>query len=379
MGSPLEALPTVSIAAIERLLPTISLPQSKKTTILNTRAEYHVIALLEWENQEDLILRIAGSHIPKVKTENEVATIHWVRRNTKIPVPAVVRYDSSTNNPLGCEYVLQKRLKGQSLDIVWSTLDEDQKLKVYEYMIEVLQELTSHEWNFIGSLQLDDDKREIVAGPILDERYWEARDIEKYFIPGENAESLNPLGPYGSYVEYSIARLAKYMYAIEIHESLAFMREHLGLLTRFIEALKQDSEQLNRTKLCLAHRDLHMGNIMYDVEKHEVSGILDWEFSVIMPMLQGDMSRAFMHDLVMDGKWGERKRKMYDTLREISTAKTGTDVVETYTYATPSQEEMQRAVDLLRAIVEVSPRGQREKEKMLWKDDLIKILQSWTS
>ena len=35
-----------------------------------------------------------------------------------------------------------------------------------------------------------------------------------------------------------------------------------------------------------------------------MSGILDWEFSVIMPVLQGDMSRAFMHDLVMDGKWG---------------------------------------------------------------------------
>lgn len=377
MGSPLEALPTVSSTAIESLLPTINLPNPKNITILNTKAEYHIIALLQWDDQEDLILRVAGSHIPKVKTENEVAAITWVQRNTKIPVPAVVHYDSSTNNPLGCEYVLQEKLKGQSLDTVWALLDEHERAKVYGFMIDVLEEMTSHSWDYIGSLRLSDDKSEILPGPVLDERYWEARDIERYFPPGETIESLNPLGPYPSYVEYSIARLEKYIYAVRRHESLAFMREHLELLRRFIEGLKEHSETLNRSKLCLAHRDLHMGNIMYDIGTHEVTGILDWEFSVIMPVLQGDMSRAFMHDLVMDGKWGERKRKMYDTLREISRGKTGIDVVEKYTYTTPSQDEMQRAVDLLRAIVEVSPRGQREKEKMVWKDDFVKILRGW--
>ncbi|KAF2169293.1 hypothetical protein M409DRAFT_20519 [Zasmidium cellare ATCC 36951] len=376
MGTPLEALPTVSVPAIEQLLPTINLPPAKTITILNTKAEYHVIALLTWNDQEDLILRIAGPHVPRTKTENEVAVITWLQRNTKIPVPAVVHHDSSTDNPLGCEYVLQKRLKGQSLDLVWPSLTEDEKLKIYDFMVEVLRELTSHEWKHIASLRLTAEG-EIVPGPVLDERFWEARDIEKYFPPGETVESLNPLGPYSSYVEFSIARLEKSMHAIRKHESLAFMRPHLPLLEDFIEALREDSKKLNRTNLCLAHRDLHMGNIMYDVEGHTVTGILDWEFSVVMPVQQGELSRAFMHDLVDDGGWGERKGKMLEVLRERSQEEGGGDVVERFGYVSEDQEEMQEVVDLVRAIVEVSPRGQREGERMGWRDEVLEILEGW--
>lgn len=375
MGGPLEALPTVSVADIEKLLPTINLPPTKNITILETKAEYHIIALLEWPNRENLILRIAGPHVPRIKTQNEVAVITWLEGNTNIPVPAVVRHDSSTDNPLGCEYLLQKRLKGQSLDLVWPHLNEEERLKIYDFMIDVLRELTSHEWNHIGSLQLLDN--DFLPGPVLDERLWEARDIANLWPVGESVESLNPLGPYSSYLEYSIARLEKYIHCIQIHESLAFMRVHIPVLESFIVELRHESRALNDTRLCLAHRDLHMGNIIYDVESKQVTGILDWEFSVVMPLQQGDLSRAFMHDLVNDGGWPGRKKEMLKILRKRSEERLGVDVLEEFAFKSEHQEEMQEAVDLLRAIVEVSPRSQRAEEKMGWKDDLLDILDGW--
>ncbi|KAK4503681.1 hypothetical protein PRZ48_004596 [Zasmidium cellare] len=376
MGTPREALPTVTVGHIEELLETSNLPPAEKITFLNTKAEYHVIALIEFEEREDHILRIAGNHVPKLKTENELAVLAWLQKNTTIPVAQVIVYQSGTDNALGCEYLMQKRLKGQSLDLVWPTLNEGQRLKVYDFMVDVLRQLTSREWEHIGGLQFDEED-DLIPGPVLDERFWEARDIEKFF-PGETVESMNPVGPYKSYVEFSVARLEKYMHAIRKSDSLAFMREHLPLLEKFIAALKEDEKKLNDTKLCLAHRDLHMGNIMYDVEEHKITGILDWEFSVVMPLQQGDLSRAFMHDLVDDGKWYERKKKMLRMIRGSAKAKGEKDISKTYAFTSEDQEEMQEAVDLLRAIVEVSPRGQREREKMEWRDELVKILEGWT-
>lgn len=145
MGTPLEALPMVSVDDIERLLRTLNLPQAKNISIPKTKAEYHIIALLEFSNQEDLILRIAGSHVPTTKTENEVTVITWLQRNTQILVPAVVHYDSSTNNPLECEYLLQKHLEGRSLDLVWPNLNEDERLRILDFMADCLRELNAHE------------------------------------------------------------------------------------------------------------------------------------------------------------------------------------------------------------------------------------------
>lgn len=92
-----------------------------------------------------------------------------------------------------------------------------------------------------------------------------------------------------------------------------------------------------------------------------------------MPLQQGDLSRAFMHDLVTFGNWTQRKKKILETMRQ-RTKERLFDVVKEYAY---TSEEMQAAVDLLRAIVEVSPRGQKEDEKMGWRDELVEILKGW--
>ena len=48
--------------------------------------------------------------MPRLKTESEVATMHYLRRNTSIPVPEVYHYDSNPYNRLGGEYILMSKV-----------------------------------------------------------------------------------------------------------------------------------------------------------------------------------------------------------------------------------------------------------------------------
>lgn len=39
-----------------------------------------------------LMLRVSGKHLPRIKTINEAAIMKYVKRNTTISIPAVVRF-----------------------------------------------------------------------------------------------------------------------------------------------------------------------------------------------------------------------------------------------------------------------------------------------
>lgn len=381
MGTPLEALPSVTVEGIQALLSTLDLPPTSNIEILSTKAEYHIIALIQFQTQiqEDMILRVAGSHVPKLKTENEVTVIKWLQANTTIPVPCVVRYDSTIANPLGCEYILQEKVPGQSLDKVWPSLSGDERIGVLDFAADFLLEMTKVAWDQVGSLVYSEGHFS-PAGSILDERFWEQRDIDKFWPSGlsETTETLNPLGPYRLYVEYSAARLEKYVHAIRNHPSLEFMRRRIGTIECFIAALRREADLFNKgAKLCLAHRDFHMGNIMYDTTAKKVSGVLDWEFSVVLPLQQGDLSRAFLYDMQGFEGWDDRKSDMLKTMKKRCEERGLNDVLARFEYTSKRQQEMQRVVDLLRAIVEVSPRGQREIEKAAWAKECRAIMMSW--
>lgn len=48
--------------------------------------------------------------MPRIKTESEVATMHFLRKYTNFPVPTVFHYDASPYNRLGGEYILMSKV-----------------------------------------------------------------------------------------------------------------------------------------------------------------------------------------------------------------------------------------------------------------------------
>lgn len=390
MGTPEDHLPPpLSDESVQALMTSLDLPPP--TTIISPRvlAAYHSIYILTfsadsldilpnksgWKCSTDLILRVSGPHLPRIKTENEVAIISWILKNTTVPVPAVVKYDASCDNPIGHEYILLERASGESLDVIFKTLDEDKISSIIDQLVDVLVQLHSKEWDHIGGLKFT-ETGEIVPGPVLEETFWQVPDIQQYWGPDETVETLNIKGPFPSYVDYISAHIRKYKYAIATHESLTFMRDLLPRLDAFLGALARDSSELNKVKLKLAHKDLHFGNILYDTHLGEITAIIDWEFAGIVPFTRWNPTRAFMWN---GGKSAKDKREMENMLDVYykRCAERGITIPQDAEFSSFKQENMQKASNFLRAIVEVSPRGQRKELVGEWRDELLQHISAF--
>jgi len=222
-----------------------------------------------------------GHTFPKLKTENEAGIMSWVSQNTTIPIPEVLAFDSSTQNPIGHEYILLSGASGDTLSEIYHLLNDDEIAGILDQPIDILSQLHAIEWSAIGGLRLN-SAGSIEVGPVIEETFWQTPDIECYW-PGETIETLNIRGPYFSYVEYISAHVRKYMYAISRHKKLEVMQDTLNSLETFLKALELSAEELNKVRFKLAHRDLHFGNILFDGDSGKTTAILDWEFSGIVP------------------------------------------------------------------------------------------------
>ncbi|KIJ57294.1 hypothetical protein M422DRAFT_148887 [Sphaerobolus stellatus SS14] len=370
MGTPIDYLPpSLGDESIHALLTSVDLPAASQISKLQVTAEYHSIYRISFKVENftenlpnQVVLRVAGRHLPETKTLNEVAIISWLSANTRIPVPIVIRYDASCNNPIGHEFIIQEWIPGDTLSSLYKELSETQLDGI------------------IGGLTVD-KKGEIVVGRVLEETFWYEPDIEKYWsakdledgTPPQTIETLNIDGPFNTYVDYISAHMAKYVHAIEIHKSLDFMRPLLLRIRAFIKEISDPKHavELNNIKLRLSHKDLHFANIMYDKEANLITAILDWEFGGIVPFTRWNPTRAFPWTARGDPSDKVEWTRLWNMF-ERKCEERGVTIVKDQEYSAPRQEAMQKAANFLRAIVEVCPRGQKYGlAHGTWKDTLV--------
>lgn len=386
MGTPADYLPgDLTRDFIAELSKQLGLPIPSSIEPLKVFAAYHSIYLLRYEGEPatkiparkdadgsvTLFLRVSGRHLPRIKTENEVGVMTWVRQNTSIPVPAVVRFSADTDNAIGHEFTLLERVPGTSVHNIYDTLSDDDKRKLVEPLVAFLLELHSKPWprGLVGGLKMEDGA--ITPGPPIEETFWQVPDIEKYW-PGASVESLNPLlgGPFDGYTSYSTAALRCYIHAIETHPSLERFRTMVPQLSRFVVAInsEQYKSKLDNAKYILAHKDLHFGNIMCDPADPNlpITAVLDWEFSGVVPATRWNPVRAFLWNGKRDTQSKEEHTKM-ERLFETVCAEKGVLSLLEDVKPTSLQESMQTAVNHIRAIVEVCPRGQAQDKVDTWR------------
>ena len=371
MWAPEQCLPPpFADGTIIDLLNSINLPKPLRMDKLTTKAAYHSVYMLSLppnalsaskdndcaDQPMELVLRISGHHIPHIKTINEAAIISWVEANTSIPVPTVVRMDASRDNVLDHEYLIHRRLPGEPLDEAFRFLTDEQMDHILHQIIDMLVVLHSTPWRHVGGLRFADDGH-IVPGPVLEEGAWQVPEIETLCGESESFESLNVAGPYGDYVEYVEAKVGKYVYAIEQHGSLEWMRDLIPQLRIFLIAIRRDEVLLNDVKLRLSHNDIHFSNILIDPATAKITGVLDWEFSGVVPYCRWDPMAHFLSNLgIGDVEERQKNIAMLCERFELFCWERGKGyMLEDAKYTSEKQESMQTVLGQLQLIVKSAP------------------------
>ena len=106
------------------------------------------------QQEFDYIFRVALPVDPYYKTESDVATTEIVRHFTKIPIPIIYAYDSSTDNVLGMEWILMEKVRGRKLDEAWTGMSYDSKLRLAEITADWTAQLAKLSSNKIGSIYM---------------------------------------------------------------------------------------------------------------------------------------------------------------------------------------------------------------------------------
>ncbi|KAH9989589.1 hypothetical protein BJV77DRAFT_948271, partial [Russula vinacea] len=103
---------------------------------------------------ESFIMRVILPVDPYFKTASEVATLQFVRKNTSIPVPRVIAFDSSADNELGFEWILMTKLPGIALKSLWESpeLAWDSRVQLTKTLARYVKQLTSFKFSVMGNL-----------------------------------------------------------------------------------------------------------------------------------------------------------------------------------------------------------------------------------
>lgn len=115
---------------------------------------FHKAYLITLSDHSELVAGVARRYMPRLKTESEVATMHYLREHTNIPVPTVYHYDSNPYNRLGGEYILMSKAPGVPLATVFHSLSYSELVKLLENLAAMILPLFAHRFNEIGSLYL---------------------------------------------------------------------------------------------------------------------------------------------------------------------------------------------------------------------------------
>lgn len=282
---PSDGLPKAITSDVVDLLASLHLPIPVSVDPLDSSSgAFHSIYIITFDATsaiqasvhdgfKRLVLRISAGELPGIKTMNEVAMIKWVRENTGIPAPAIIAFDHTRNNALKNEYTITEYVIGKPLSEAHEQIRDCNHL--VNQIIDYLVELYRNPFDHVGGLQIDNGT--FSPGPMTEWHFWTTKDTQYWDDP----LSMNAVGPFGNYAEYCIDTMRMFKKAIDHHPLLEFLRSLP--LNQLIDTFDQEEENIASSRYVLAHRDFHFGNIMFDIDRQEITAIIDWELAAILP------------------------------------------------------------------------------------------------
>ncbi|KAF9894411.1 Phosphotransferase enzyme [Aspergillus nanangensis] len=248
-------------------------------------------------------------------TASEVATMEFARDVLQIPVPRILGWSASPDNPVGSEYIFMEEATGTQLAIQWDGLNPDAKLAIMREVVAIETKLLSVSFSHYGSIYFASDAvdgavpaqitsvapselKELVSkkytiGPTVVRDFWKKErsvmNISRgpWSIPEEYASSIG-WRELEWIKAYAVPKAADDSILVSTAQNNP--QEHLRLLEKYLSIVPclMDVDPL-LSQPTLWHGDLHSSNFF--VEKNIVTAVIDWQGSWAGPLfLQAEPS-----------------------------------------------------------------------------------------
>ncbi|KAI8722685.1 APH domain-containing protein [Fusarium sp. LHS14.1] len=215
---------------------------------------------------------------PWDKVLSEVATIEFLERDTKIPVPHVHGYGrdaeltkASTRTQA---FLIVDVIRGEPLDKkLLIEAEEEHRRSFFSQLIDILAELRQLEFPLIGSLMPNPDgSTQPVLGPVISMSAATLR--------------LPPQSRFASarkYMAYQFSLMSGFFSPPVSNHTVDDIKQEIFALHCMERIFDQAIDpQLDKGPFVLNHLDLRGANIIVD-KKLRIQGIVDWEFAHTVP------------------------------------------------------------------------------------------------
>jgi hypothetical protein len=229
------------------------------------------------------LMRVSLPVYPRLKTLSEVTTINFVHRETDMPVPRIIAFDSESQNELGFEWIMMEMMTGVSLKKRWRKMTWNAKETIIRQLAQYQAQLYPKSLPKTGNLFPSEDGDEAVKlGPI----------VSLIFFWGDHLTHTVARGPFKDSYEWLQARLE---FAFTDQKSILSTSddkddiEDALFAQNLAEELAQElpkvfpPEGAGDEYNILFHDDLSTQNIMVD-EEGRLTAIVDWECVSAVPL-----------------------------------------------------------------------------------------------
>lgn len=221
----------------------------------------------------EYILRVP--RFPFNQIERDLAPLQLLSKQLEIPVPEVIKFDTTTENPLESPYMIQIRLPGEDLDCIYRDLSHETKCAIATKIGDVFSQLHTIRSVSAGRPTLSSNK--VMLAPF----YCREPDEQK-LVPFKSGPTTQ-----------SVKELVHTILDSRIKQAIAKGNDPLRVkICKNMLTIASEMDELGvwgEDAYCLCHLDLTPRNIMAEeanpTHPSGISGILDWDSALFAPLL----------------------------------------------------------------------------------------------
>ncbi|KAK2831886.1 hypothetical protein FQN49_007067, partial [Arthroderma sp. PD_2] len=277
---------------------------------------FNKVFLLTMDDESEVIARIPTpiADPRHYTTASEAATMRFLRDTLQIPVPRVLTYSSTSDNPVGAEYIIMERLQGENLGSRWLSLSTAETADLMTQMVEIEKKIFNFSFPAYGSLyhrhDLPEELRvdfsagggDFCVGPICKRQFWHGEREDMQLDRGPWAKSADCVA---APARRELAWTSTYgkprprrAFLLPTEEDIE-PQDHSSLLSKYLQMAPSlvPSRPEMETPI-LRHPDLSYTNILLTPGTNKIEAIIDWQDAAILPLFMQAGYPAFCeHDL----------------------------------------------------------------------------------